>query len=142
MGIESTALVLRERFKALWTYSGIAWQNVPLDDVQKKAQEDSTGWVRFNVLPGQQIAAGLGGDGSTLYRTPGTIIVEIYIARGVSQNLAEQWADLAGAIFRGKELAPQITCRAPAVIVVGNEQDWYHVNVTIDFEFDENLTTN
>lgn len=142
MGLAATAQTLRELFEAAWTYSGVAWQNVSLDAIKKEAQANSTGWVRFNVLPGQQIAAGLGGDGSTLYRWPGVIIIELYTPRGTSQELAEQWADLASAIYRGKELAPDITIRAPSVEVVGNEQDWYHVNVSINFEFDENLTTN
>lgn len=142
MGFASTALVLRERFETFWTYSGIAWQNVSLDEVQKQAQENDTGWVRFNVLFGQQIAVGLGGDGSTLYRGAGVVMIELYTPRGTSQELSEQWADLASGIYRGKELAPEITCRAPTVTTVGDEQDWYHVNVSIDFEFDETITTN
>lgn len=111
----------------------IAWQNVHYDPVP------GTNFVRFSVLFGQSVVAGLSGN-TQLYRMPGTIIVQIFVGHDVGLRDVEGYADKVRAVFINKTFSG-VRCRDVEVAHLGPSEMWHQTNVSIPFEYDEQIAT-
>ncbi len=140
MSIKAIGETLRSYFQAQWLFSGVAWQNIESAPISNTAKSNGTGWVRFNVLFGQQFFIANNGDGTGLYRQVGTVVIEVYTPLHQNVELAENWSDLISDLFRTKEFPQDITFDSPAVNHIGPEEEWFHTNVTVSFDSDTNLT--
>lgn len=74
--------------------------------------------------------------GTTLYRSPGIISINIYLPLNTGTKTAKGYTDTIAAIFRGQQFSG-IICRAASVTRIGELDGKFVYNVSIPFFRDE-----
>lgn len=130
---ESTANVIRSRFNSnfpgLQPNVSILWDNFPGEP------PDRGQWVRLTIQEGISFQAAY--SATRLWRTPGVVIVQIFIPAGTGDGEAREIADDVSGIFRGVTDSG-VLFKAPYVTRVGLSDDevWYQLNVNIPYQVD------
>jgi hypothetical protein len=134
MSYEVARETLETRFNTQWaSATKIRWQNV--DD--PTIPPANAAWVAFSILPGASTNVGVGAN-AKLHRESGIIDIGIYVPRGTGSHAAVAYADTASAIFRDWDDASSgITCYSPYMIILGPDEEYHHVSLTIPFRRDE-----
>ncbi len=88
----------------------------------------------LNILNGDSALRGLGL--TKLYRYAGVVSIDIYIASKTGTKLADQYADTIDSIFRGQQFS-SLLFRASTRTDLGNDDNYWRVNVSIPFQRDE-----
>ena len=115
----------------------IVWEGtlVPADQMPTS---DET-WVRVSLrhVTGEQ-ASLAGVDGVRRWNRTGFVSAQCFapLASGGIQA-ATELARVVRDALQGKTTASQIWFRNPRINEVGEDRDWFQVNATIDFNYDE-----
>lgn len=129
MSFENECALIETRFASSWaTATPIDWDNVPYRPVA------GASFVRIRVINGFSTQASIGY--SALFRSDGIISIGIFTPQNVGRKAADDYADRACAVFR-RWSSSGLTCRAPYVTRVGEDDGWFHVNVTVPYFRDE-----
>ena len=111
------------------------WQGVPANT--QPASNDV--WLRVSLqhVTGRQSSLA-GEDGVRRWNRTGFISVQCFapLARG-SVQAATKLACVVRDALQGKQTASCVWFRNPRINEVGEDKDWFNVNATIDFDYDE-----
>ncbi|QKW95599.1 structural protein [Stenotrophomonas phage vB_SmaS-AXL_3] len=111
------------------------WQGVPAND--QPTSNDI--WLRVSLqhVTGRQSSLA-GEDGVRRWNRTGFISVQCFapLARG-SVQAATKLACVVRDALQGKQTASCVWFRNPRINEVGEDKDWFNVNATIDFDYDE-----
>lgn len=133
MSWESIIQEIEKRFKTEWaSTTPIVYGNLP-----KPKSIGNQNWVRLTTQLGESQRITLG---STFYRTPGIIMVQIFTPTNESELPSMSLADTASAIWRAQQFSG-ISCNTPSVNRIGKVSGWNQVNVVCPFYSDENIAT-
>lgn len=131
MGFDSIKGSIEKHFQDNWdAFTPIEFSNILL---QKSPNES---WVRLTILNGESFMNGFTGGGVNQYRTPGLIVLNIFIPVGGGTSEGDKIADKAKDILRGAHF-DGITCFVPSLTEIGIDGDWYQLNLTTPFNIDE-----
>jgi hypothetical protein len=120
---------IESRFAAAWgATSRVAYANTTFTPIVQEP------YVRLTVLPGLSSQISMGEQ--RLFRHVGVIDVAIFVPAGSASKSALELADMVATIFRGATFEG-IVCRAPDVRIVGSQDGWFHVNVSVSYNRDE-----
>lgn len=113
------------------------WEGVPANDGQQPTSNDI--WLRVSLqhVTGRQSSLA-GEDGVRRWNRTGFISVQCFapLARG-SVQAATKLACVVRDALQGKQTASCVWFRNPRINEVGEDKDWFNVNATIDFDYDE-----
>jgi hypothetical protein len=125
-GAQTSAEVINY-FKANWTSTAIAYDNVPNP---ADASDTSKTWVRLSVNLGKTFEGEKGDDGVGM-RT-GVIVVQIYtpLTQGTKNGL--DLADLVEQLFRRKSING-VFCDEPYTNVASVSDNFYQHNTIVPF---------
>ncbi len=146
---ESAALAaIRSHFAAAWTVPApteenpeatAPWTPVAWPGVSFTPPEDAA-WVRFHIAPAHAHQASLGATGSRLFRGSGLIFVQCFAPLGAGSGEAEELAEAACAVFRGRSLSGMRFSgprgESPRVHVVGNDGAYYQAQMIAHYSAD------
>lgn len=111
------------------------WQGVPAN-VQPASNDI---WLRaaLSHVTGNQSSLA-GEDGVRRWNRTGFISVQCFapLARGSVQK-ATQLACVVRDALQGKQTESCVWFRNPRIAEIGEDRDWFNVNATIDFDYDE-----
>lgn len=131
MGFEATRNTIEKTFESSWgDRSPMALDNVPFKLPENKC------WVRLSLQFGDTIQASMGS--LKTWRTPGIVFVQCFSPKDVGSSQSLVLAEAVRDIFQGTVLSG-ITFRGSSV--QGNRQDkeWWVVNVSTPFFYDEKI---
>lgn len=134
VGYEAEASLIRARFEEQWDPRvPVNYPNMP--DNKPAAR---TAWLRLSILPTDARVASIGGP-AVRYRHDGDIIAEIHAPENQGSGPALALADDVCAAFRAWR-SGELIAWAPRVVVVGNRDGWYVVNVIAPYQRDETFS--
>jgi len=143
MGFASAAAALQARFEDLTLGFPFYRPTVPWVVENESRQEPDSGswpsWARWQVREGEtrQVALGIGGVPTRRFRTPGLVIVSIFVPPGSGIMRVREIADDVATIYRDVKIpSDRIICRAPRFEDVGPTGAWYQGLVIAPFFFD------
>lgn len=122
-------------FKTAWDTTGwiALYTNVKGDT---PSGEDP--WARVNLQhTGGGQASLTGGLGTTRWGREGFLTVQVFAPAGEGLSGAHTLAKIISDAFEGTSTVNGVWFRNVRVNEVGEDGDWYQVNVVIDFEYDE-----
>jgi len=142
---------VRAHLAANWSTTRIVYQNeVPADPwppVRAGEWLDAFAYFEMRTLPGQRIR-GVGLPGSHLSQTDGFIYVHVFVPAGTGEDMATQYADEIGELFRTKKLYEADGCylrswvprvdeggEAGAEIAGVHAGNWFHVTMSVPFQY-------
>ncbi len=118
------------QFKSVF---GAARPTVPIAwDEVAHTPPDSGAWVRGVVDCPAQVRAALG---VRKWRTAGLVTVQVFTPQGLGGQLSRQLAEDVATAFRGINLSG-IRLRAPSIVRVGVDGQWFQTNVLTEFVAD------
>lgn len=123
---------IEKRFKKFWRLTPIVYGNL-----SKPSDIGDDPWVRLSIKLGEEQRVTLG---TTFYRTPGVIIVQIFTPSNKGLVVANELAGKVGDIWRGQQFSG-ISCSTPSVNDIGVRSGLQQTNVTCPFYVDENKPT-
>lgn len=122
------------RFRELWDPADA---DVGVDNVAQAAPADATrSWGRLLVRVQASAQETLGGEGNSLYRHVGSIMLQLFVPRNGGVRAADELAAKVKAIFRAKSFGG-VRCYSTTPREVGVDGPWFQVNVDTEFDFDE-----
>lgn len=131
MTFEAMANTIRSRFKTL--VGDVEKIPVHYDNEQKDKPENKL-WARLNILPGQSIQVEIGK--SERFRTPGVMIVQLFLPIGKGMRDLHKMADKIKTAFRAVTVTG-VVFRTPSEENVGRTGSWWQMNVSIPFYADD-----
>jgi hypothetical protein len=93
-------------------------------------------WVKLVVNFGDEVQASMGDPGNNYFRQLGVIFVQIYVRPHRGTEDMTTYTDAVNSIWRGAQFGG-IVCSAPDTNDLGLVGDWYQVNVSCEFYYDE-----
>ena len=114
------------------------WEGVPTSAANPAPTQNDV-WLRASLLHATGNQASLAGvDGVRRWNRTGFISVQCFapLARGSVQK-ATQLACVVRDALQGKQTESCVWFRNPQINEVGEDRDWFNVNATIDFDYDE-----
>lgn len=127
---------IRDRFNTQWaSATEIAWPNKEFDDRVLNTLDE---WVRFRIDEAGAGWASMGDPGNNINRTLGQVTCSVFVKPDIGDKRALELADLIVAAFIGWEDATtRVRFRIPPYVrPVGNDRNWYQINVIAPFERD------
>lgn len=142
----ASAIIVRdESFKLIRTavsaYDGAVkmyWEGVPTSPTNAAPTQNDV-WLRASLMHATGSQASLAGvDGVRRWNRTGFISVQCFapLARGSVQK-ATQLACVVRDALQGKQTESCVWFRNPRINEIGEDRDWFNVNATIDFDYDE-----
>lgn len=102
-GLPEAERAIEQRLRANWTLTPIAVQNVPFDPHEPGGSWPPDGpWVYLEVLWVGGDYVGMGDPGNNLHRTPGGVVVHVFVPSGTGDGQAVRWCKQIAEIFRGQ----------------------------------------
>lgn len=131
MSVSHLSSVLRKRFNDGWgNTTPVAWPNVGFIPVINAP------WVRFNINARTRRQIEIG-NGQKTYRTPGLVIIQVFTPKNDGDAEAIDLGDQVAAILHNST-GDSVRCKASTVKIIGEgDDDWYQVNVSTPFVYDE-----
>ena len=124
-------------FNAAWstnpTYP-VIWPN-KTPETEPAKQGNPWAFVRAAHKSGRQISLA-GVDGKKIWERKGQFFCEIYTPSGEGTQRAYALAKLVESVFAGKSL-DSVRFRSIQIKEGGIHGNWFLVNVTVEFEYDE-----
>lgn len=114
------------------------WEGVPTSPTNPPPTSNDT-WLRASLLHATGSQASLAGvDGVRRWNRTGFISVQCFapLAKGSAQA-ATKLACVVRDALQGKQTPSCVWFRNPKINEVGEDRDWFNVNATIDFDYDE-----
>lgn len=133
MNFETLANTIRTRFK---TQVADTQSLLTQYDNQDFTPPNQTVWARLTILPGESFQVSNGGPNGKRFRTPGIMIVQIFLPFGQGDKAGLELADVIKTAFRSKNV-DSITYRTPSVSTVGKTGPWWQINVRCPFYNDD-----
>lgn len=144
--MSANAIIVRDESFALIRAAVVAWdptvkqywEGVPTSAANPPPTQNDT-WLRASLQHGPSGQASLAGvDGVRRWNRIGFISVQCFapLARGSVQR-ATQLACVVRDALQGKQTANCVWFRNPRINEIGEDKDWFNVNATIDFDYDE-----
>ncbi len=131
MSFEDAAKAVEGRLQTNWTATPIKFENVPF-------KETASAYIALFLKDGEGTQITLGSP--ALRRWPGIIMVQVFVPERTGIQQARNYADGIGAIFDRQQFSQGnsgvFTCRIPSIEMVGVNQGWLQVNVTIPYHRD------
>jgi hypothetical protein len=109
--------------------SNIAWDNVNF-------QIPTTPWIRFGIQNTVANQVSTGGP-SIKIRRGAIVFFQIFVPRGETTLVADNLADQIINVLECVSLSTGETFRAASKTEVGITDDWYQLNVSIPFYYDD-----
>lgn len=131
---------ITEARDAILTLFRVAWladatsQNVPLYywDVTADAPTDDE-WARVTV---RHLTGGNAAIGNKLFERTGVVTVQIFTQFGTGNVLSDELAQIAVNAFDGQSTGA-VWFRNVRVTEIGQDGQWFNVNVYAEFEYTE-----
>ncbi len=126
-------------FKAAWDTTGypVAYENVKGASATPPAGS-SDPWARVTLRHTFGEQASLSGSGGTRrWRRDGLLTVQIFIPIGEGLSEGYSLAKTVVDAFEGIATTSAVWFRNVRVNEIGNDGEWYQVNVLVDFTYDE-----
>ncbi len=122
-------------FKTAWDGTGLLalYQNVA--GAKPTAQ---LAWARVTLQhgPGGQTAL-TGATGKNRFDRTGILTVQIFIPNGQGLSQGFILGKIMADAFEGKATASQVWFRNVIVTPIGPSDEWFQLNVTVEFSYDE-----
>lgn len=139
----ANAIILRDESFTLISSAVSAWDatvKMYWEGVPATTQPTSNDvWLRAALqhVTGRQSSLA-GEDGVRRWQRTGFVSVQCFapLARGSVQK-ATQLACVVRDALQGKQTANCVWFRNPRINEIGEDRDWFNVNATIDFDYDE-----
>ena len=129
---------IRELFEGKLTASvvgmPIQYENVDDGADLTSAKAAKTKWARIVIKDGD--AQGVSCGSNVLRRYSGVVIVSIFYPFGGGTKPIRDTASTVSD-FIVKESCTSLFVRTPFLTIIGKTDDWFQVNLTIPFEFDQ-----
>jgi len=129
-------------FKTVWDPTGhrAIWDNVskakPPDNVVPGGAPKP--WARVNYNLGPRFQSSLSNEnGKKRWTQTGFVVVQIFISTAEGLSPALDLVKIVEDGFEGKKTPNQVWMKDSDVNIVGVEGEWFQVNVTTNFEYDE-----
>lgn len=108
------------------------------DDEENPPPADQA-FARIRLIHGQSVQSTFGTAGQRRFTRPGIVSVQIFapITKGGGSTLAQNLATIARNAYEGVGTASGILFRRSRTKEVGGDGTWYQINVTVEFEYDE-----
>lgn len=113
------------------------WEGVPIPPGAGPTSDDV--WLRASLQHSTGEQSSLAGeDGVRRWNRTGFISVQCFapLASGSVQK-ATQLASVVRDALQGKQTTNCVWFRNPKINEIGEDRDWFNVNATIDFDYDE-----
>lgn len=100
---------------------------------------DSGAWCRLTVRHAEGRTAAIGGPaGSRRFRHTGTVTVQIFTPHNEGGTLSDQLCDVVENAYEGAVTSPgRVIFRNVRTNEIGQDGQWFQVNVLADFEYDK-----
>ena len=127
-----TAAIEREAVGTIlsgWSTTQISWPNRDFTPPTKAA------WIAVTISSGEASQIELGSSKNT-HRHPGLVIVQVFVPANWGDKTALDTADSVAALFRRQRLSytdGSIVFRTPTVRVIGRDNAYFQVNVSVPF---------
>jgi hypothetical protein len=117
------------------------WEGIPTNaQTNPEPTQDDT-WLRASLRHGAQGQGSLAGEnGVRRWDRTGFITVQCFAplkAAGGGVQRATLLACVVRDALQGKKTASGVWFRRPSINEIGEDRDWFNVNATINFEYDE-----
>ena len=133
MSLETTFITVMDRLKAQLDVSQpdleVAYPNMDFQANKREA------WIRPTLLPGESRQASNGSAGNRRYRTPGVLMVQVFVPVGIGDEPGWAICDDVVAATRGVTVSG-VRLRTPSSQRVGPSDAWIQFNVSTPFEYD------
>ena len=126
MSYEAERASIEGRLSTNWKTTPIRFENVAYTPAST-----TTAFIELAIVNGASRQISLGTP--ALYRHPGVISINIRTRLQIGSSTGKKHADTIAGIFRGKEFATGITCKAPRITRIGEVEGWFVYNVSIPF---------
>lgn len=146
---------IRQRLADNWTTTRVTYQNeLPADPwppTDAAPFPSLVPWAHLEIASSASQMRGAGKPGSQMWVTDGLITVHVFVPQGTGDELATQYANTIGEIFRAKVFYDQgdgcyVRTWAPRVdeggpvqsesdIEWANNGAWFRVSMTVPFEY-------
>lgn len=120
-------------FSDAWAETVIAWENMPFTPPSPPESH-----VEFYLLNGEASQASIGAPGSNVFRHVGLVSINVFTPESTGKPEALRLADTAAEIFRN-QVKDAIRFKTPKVTVLGVQDHYYQVNVSVPFTRDSFL---
>jgi hypothetical protein len=122
-------------FKTAWDTTGLL---AVYENVKGAKPTAQAAWARLTVRHGPSAQASLSGaTGTSRYERSGILTAQIFIPNGEGLALGYSLAKTVIDAFEGKATPRQVWFRNATVNEVGPSEEWFQMNVTIGFTYDE-----
>ncbi len=121
-------------FKDVW--DGTGWQ-VDWDDVRSQRDTADQPWAMFVIRHAPAGQTTLGGVGKRTFNRLGIIITSIFTPIGNGLSTSYALAKIAADAYEGKHSPNGVWFRNVAIQEIGRDGEFFQLNVTIAFDYDE-----
>lgn len=115
---------IEQFFKLNFTEALIKYENDEMND------DSVNEWVRISIQNSKSFQASLGSN--PLFRYIGVVFVQIFTKLDIGSGRAIEIADNLTQLFRAKRIG-DIVFKVPSLQKIGVSNDWYQVNVSVEF---------
>lgn len=133
MNYQTLGNTIRSRFK---TQIADARSLSTQYDNQDYTKPNNAMWCRLSILTGDSFQASFGGAGGKRFRTPGTMIAQIFCPIGLGDKAALQMADYIVTAFRAVT-DTNVVFKTPSVQRIGRTESEWQINVSCPFYVDD-----
>jgi hypothetical protein len=129
-----------QRFTTAWATTGFpaVYPDVPLSAAMETAIKTGTNpWARINIRHNIRDQRSLAGEAGTRYEAQGVVIIEIYTLKGGACTQAYTLARQVEQAYEGVSTPNGVWFRKVRTVEIGDDGNFYHVNVTLEFIYDD-----
>lgn len=122
-------------FATAWTATSLLALYENVEGAKPTAQD---AWARVSLRHGAGRQSSLSGAASTSrFERTGILTVQIFIPNGQGLSQGYTLGKIVMDAFEGKATASQIWFRNAKIAEIGSSDEWFQLNVTMDFIYDE-----
>lgn len=122
-------------FATVWALTGLTALYENVEGAKPTSQE---AWARVSLRHGPSGQGSLSGAHSTIrYNRTGILTVQIFIPNGQGLSRGYELGKIVVDAFEGKATNSQVWFRNAHVNEIGPSDEWFQLNVTVEFLYDE-----
>lgn len=126
MSISQLQHDIESYFSNNWIETPVIYQNMAYNKLNE--------YIKLNILSGDRFQASLGGSVNT-YRTPGIVIIQIFILKNIGIKRALDIVDLLITFLQSKVIGT-VNFKTPYISFQNIVDSFYQVNLTCPFYVD------
>ncbi len=112
--------------------------DVIFDDISQKPTDGELAWARVALRHDRGAQGSLADDvGNTRWDRFGTLFVQIFTVVGEGLVLSYQIAKILSDAYEGKTTPLAVWFRNVSIREIGPDGEWFQVNWSVDFEYEE-----